>query len=276
MTRCWTIFMTGIGLITILACGGGTTPTPKSEEAQPAGEQTEGQKALATCSPGEPEVKYDGQTFTATFCAADFLKAGGECRAQRGLNDTGYVGDNNCFAGATLRRAEDAFHYDLPVVEVSESDLAAPIRLSAKVGPGFVEYIVGVWTDKEPCSTGRHGCEAYGYLVFENRWSFPYAYAGESTHPFAKISPTRVKLLDAGGGAALVKQTKGVLEGYTFVDGGKANNTRHEIQVMYRAKWDRFKAWDLANTLEEAGAGYHWSVMHWAEAPEDFVIAVGG
>jgi hypothetical protein len=207
--------------------------------------------AVAAC-PDPPAVSYDGRTFRATFCAH-----GGH------------------WAGATLRSASDGQQYDLPAVEV-EGDT---VTVTGDVGPGYVQYVLGTWNAKSPCSAGRHGCTAYGYELDENEWSFPsgaYEWGYESA--FADLRPARVQVLDAGGGAALAAKVRGALPGLGMpvLDGGAAAHPRGEIQVLYRARWDRPRAWRIAAALRDAELGYRWTVTQWAEAPEAFVVAVGG
>jgi hypothetical protein len=220
--------------------------------------------AHAACDADEkPSVRFSDGEISVTFCASEAIN---EC-------------DQDCFVGLTARRAKDAFHFDLPVMEVTEKQLASPITISGNVGKDAVQYVVGVWLEKSTCTTGRHGCEAYGYRVNEPVWSFPEdAYNWHHLHDFAEIYPSRIQLLDAGGGAPLKKKVKAALEGHQtdIIDGGKADTTQNEIQVLYRARWDRGRAWSLALTLKEEDVGYHWTVKHWPDAPERFVVAVGG
>lgn len=216
-----------------------------------------------TCSPGAPTVKYNGKTFTVTFCASG---AASECSSKP------------CYAGATLRRAKDAFQYDLPAKEVDAEALRAPVTLAAKPGTGFVEYVVGVWPEKQKCSgSKRHGCKEYGYVLAggEPHWSFPDdAYWGPKSS-FTKIKPSRVQVLDAGGGEDLVARARTALTGWTLTDGGKAIRQRDFVVVLYRAKWGRGEAWTIAKKLRDANVGVRWDVEHWHDAPEAFVVALG-
>ena len=63
----------------------------------------------------DPVVTYDGTTFSATFCT-----------------------EGAAYAGVTLRRASDAFHFDLPAVETQGAET---VTVRGEVGPGFVQYL---------------------------------------------------------------------------------------------------------------------------------------
>lgn len=253
-------------LIGLVACC-----LPSGEPASSSGEdgaeasaphltlQPRRQRPEAGC---EPEVRYDGQTFTATFCD----QVPSTC-------DEGAP----VWGGATLRRASDSFHHDLPAAQVE----GGRVTVSGEVGPGFVQYVIGTWCDKEPCTSGRHGCEAHGYELQQPSWTQPrHAYDGQE-HSFAELHPLAVQLVDAGGGAQLVgkisKQlrTSSPIRFEAIHDGGDARSPRDHVQILYRGRWDRVRAWKLASTLREAELGIRWSVEHWPEAPEAFVIAVG-
>lgn len=211
--------------------------------------------ALAgACPLTEPEVQYDEKTFTVTFCTG------------------GITG----FAGATLRRKTDGMHFDLEAKPIAEGDEV--VTLSQEVGPGFVDYVVASWARKDPCTEGRHGCTAYGYALQDEYETWPHHAYGGSTHDFAPLSEPRVQVLDAGGGADLARKIRELLptRNLQIVDGGKAGNPRTEIEILYRAKWDRVEAWRIAGILKDANLGFHWTVRHWPDAPEAFVIAAGG
>ena len=88
--------------------------------------------------------------------------------------------------------------------------------------------------------------------------------------------------MDAGAGAATVEQALAVLSEPTWLygdpetkNGGKAVRMRDEVEVLYRCSWDRGRAWGIARALKDNEIGLRWSVRQWAEAPEDFVVAVG-
>ena len=213
--------------------------------------------ALASAAecPDAPVVTYNGRVFQATLCTS------------------------GAFAGATLRKASDGSHFDLPAAEVRTGPDGEPIpvTLRAEVGPGYVQYILAAWDRKVPCSEGRHGCTAYGYLLDEPVESYPpYAYDATIESPFLDLRPVRVSVMDAGGGP-LAKSVLTALPsaGWTVVDGGPATNPRSEVQILYRARWDRPKAWAIAAALREREIGYRFSVSQWPEAPEAFVVAVG-
>lgn len=219
--------------------------------------------ARADCEPSKPRVEVDGRRFSVTFCTD--AREGKQC-------------DSGCYAGVTLRRAKDAFHFDLPVKEVSHADVEKPITLSAEIEPGFVEFLVALWGTKNACTQGpdaRHGCKTYGYVLEEVVWSFPgHGYWGGPSG-FAPILPAKVKLLDAGGGAKLIRKAKRALRGHKVVPGGRAKTPRSHVEILYRAKWDRGAAWGIAGKLRKVGVGIRWDVAHWPEAPEAFVVAIG-
>jgi hypothetical protein len=197
-----------------------------------------------------PKVRYDGQTFTATMCGS------------------------GTWAGATVRRATDGAQLDLPAVAVT----GETVTVSGEVGPGIVQYFLATWEDKEPCAAGRHGCVAYGYQLRGIVEGWPKWDGEWDPHPFADFTPVSARVLDAGGGPALVKRVRDALSAATFqrlIDGGRAAAPRTEIVVLYRGRWDRIRAWEVASRLREAEIGVRWSVAHWPEAPDAFVIAVG-
>lgn len=225
------------------------------------------QLAWAGTCPDEPQVVRQGEAVTVTFCPE---VAKSDCA-------------EGCWAGATLRRASDASHYDLEPVRV-EPGATGPITVKGKPGAGYVEIVVGVWAEKTACgaSEDRHGCRAWGSVLEGDLWTWPeYAYSGEYTS-YTDIGPRRISVLEAGGGAAVAAKARAVLDeradyvAEEVVDGGKAGNPRAEIEILYRGRWHRAQAWALAAMLREGGVGYRWSVKHWPEAPEAFVVAVGG
>lgn len=188
-------------------------------------------------------------TFTATFC-----------------------GSGARYGGATVRRARDAVHLDLAAVDVTGDT----VTVTGAVGPGITQYVLGTWSTKRACSTGRHGCVSHGYELDDVVRSWPDGAYEYGEHDFVDLAPVRVQVLDAGGGAALVGQIRGFLTEYPIVEGGQAQTKRPEIQVLYRARWDRIRAWSIAARLKRAGLGARWTVAQWPEAPEAFVVAVGG
>ena len=216
--------------------------------------------AVAAECPEEPVVAAQGQTVSVTFCP------------------TAVGCQDGCFAGVTLRRASDAMHYDMEAVPLTAEQLGKPVRVSGTVGSGFVQYVAGVWEDKATCSDNpRHGCQAYGYVLNDAIWAYPNgAFEYWEMHPFVDFEPPRVQVLEAGGGSTLAWEVRTLLQADHEVVEGTANNQRTEIQVLYRARWDRPRAWKIANTLREARLGYRWTVSQWADAPEAFVVAVGG
>jgi hypothetical protein len=230
----------------------GGPPVTEAEgeaEARPEPLRKPVPQQLGDC-PNPPAVQYDGKRFSATFCGA-----GGK------------------WAGATVRRAADSAHVDLPAVPV-EGDA---VTVSGEVGPGIVQYVVGSWTEKRPCTTGRHGCVAYGYELDGEVLVFPDdAYWG-AEHGFADLQPMRVAVMDAGGGPELARKIRELLptKKYPTVEGAKASAPRTQIEVLYRARWDRIRAWEIAATLHQAELGARWTVVHWPDAPEAFVVAVG-
>lgn len=223
--------------------------------------------ALAQSCPDAPTVARRGDEITITFCAA--VKTGCE---------------EGCWAGATVRRASDAFHHDFEPVRLEAADLARPITVKGKPGADAVEFVIGVWADQYACGEdARHGCQAWGTLLGDELWTFPEDAYGWTYADFTDIAPRRISVLDAGGGPTLTSSVRALLEDKArlvqaegLVDGGKANNPRAEIEVMYRGLWHRPQAWALAASLRDAKLGYRWTVKHWPEAPEAFVVAVGG
>ncbi len=212
--------------------------------------------AVATTCPEAPRFDYDGKTFTATFCP----------------KESGWV-------GATLRRSSDGHQFDLPV---RQGRAGEPVTLSAEVGPGYVQVVLAVWEENAPCERGaeaRHGCREYGYVVdgLHDGSDYP-AWAYERRyHAFHDLTPRRIRVLDAGAGADTTAKVREAVEDgrVEVVDGGKAGAPRTHIEVLYRDKWERGSAWELAASLRAAEAGVHWTVRHWPDASDTFVIAVG-
>jgi hypothetical protein len=231
-----------------------------------------------SCKSGPPAVTYERGVFTVTFCPASMAEDCVESPCDRPCQH------KPCYVGATVRRAKDGFQFDLPAKEITVADPWEPITLSAKVGPGYVEYVVAVWPDKVSCKdapSSRHGCSQYGYLLTwgdggEGYWSHPSDAYWSHASRFADIQPMKVQLLDAGGGSELVARAKSTLSDFTVVDGGPATAKREHVEVLYRAKWERGFAWAIAKQLRDAKIGIRWDAKHWPDAPEDFVVALGG
>jgi hypothetical protein len=231
-------------------------------------------RAQATCAAHEPTVSYNGRTFKVSFCAENV--------------DAKRCTDGKCQAGLTLRRAKDAFQIDCPAKALSEKELSDNVTLICEVGPGFVEYDLALWSGTMGCGdSARDGCRKYKYLLGTNNgdmplWSFPQSdWGGE----FTRIDPLiKVQVLDAGGGADLVKKARAVIDAQKSIARGnfqasageKAKTKRSEIEVLYRAAWHYEAAYDIIELLKKADVGLHYKATQWPEAPTDFVVAVGG
>jgi hypothetical protein len=211
--------------------------------------------ALAADCPDEPVITYEKGTFRAAACIP------AEC-------------EDTCYLGATLRRGSDAQHLDLAFVEGKAGE---PVVVEKAVGTGYLEYIVAIWEHKS-----EDASHPTGFVLDQELLTVPGGAFGDYRYSFAAFDERAVSILDAGGGA-LTAKVAGALEalGHHSIpkevqQGGKAGNTRDDIEVLYRAKWDRAVAWTIAGALSDADVGYRWRVRQWDGAPEAFVIAVGG
>lgn len=224
------------------------------------------QPAVAGCSVGPPQVSLSKGVFTATVCPNV------EAR------DTIYV-------GVTVQDGNGA-RKDLPYVTVPLDQRGKPVTISEEIPREYVRYVVGIWAQEIDCDADYDlggGCKRFGKGLEDNVWMWPEW--RDSDLSFEEIVPIRVQVLDSGGGAALVKQIRGSIEGirpaqyevlpgapWPIVDGGTAQKQRDHIEILYKA--DRFRP--LADRIRASlPTDNHVVVTAWEEAPEALVVAVG-
>jgi hypothetical protein len=158
--------------------------------------------------------------------------------------------------------------WDVPHRMVPPKDTGKPVTLKGPLPPGRTRYTVCVWAQENDSGLLE------GSLGGIPESTFAYDDAASWT-PFVDV-PVRVKVLDAGGGAAAVKQVAEALEAsiakrghkVKVTQGGKAQAQRAGTEVLVRDA----AHWALAEGVAlPAGA----TLKGWPESPESIVVAVG-
>lgn len=196
---------------------------------------------------------------------------GGEVEVRVRLNPQDPKPTKPFFVGLSFRKPRNAEWLDFPYVTVAPKDAGKPVVFKGKLGPGFVEYVVGVWgteCDDQLCDPlagipvgafGENGDLAWG----DATWA-----------PLVDV-PLRVRLMDAGGGAEAVKAVRAKLDAalgkqpYKVVDGGKAQKPRTGVEVLVRDAAHVGFARAISSDLKAPAP------TGWPDSPDAIVIAVG-
>ena len=229
----------------------------------------------------DPEIKYKNGIFTVTFYV--------------NMMDDKCKGKNCEYVGVTLKRASDAFHFDFPAKAITPGETKKPITFSYKVGPGFVEYRLAHYKNKYKCKKNkysRHGCKKYGYVLGSCKKTDMYCDEHSIwSHPgmdfkfvnFASINKGKILLVDGGAGKNILTKSLLILEKdidkswkmSVEIQKTKDKKDRYNIEILYRAKWDRGRAWNIAKILRQNKIGIRWKVKQWSGATSDFVVVFG-
>jgi hypothetical protein len=195
----------------------------------------------------------------------------GEVEVRVVLNPGARKATKPFFVGLSFRKPRDGEWLDVPYVTVAPKDAGKPVVFKAKLGPGFVEYVVGVWGSEcddrlcDPLAGVPAG--AFGENG-ETSW-------GDATWAPLVDVPLRVRLLDAGGGPAAVKAVRAKLDAalgkqpFKVVDGGKAQKPRTGVEVLVRDAAHVGFARAVSSDLKAPAP------TGWPDAPDAIVIAVG-
>lgn len=193
------------------------------------------------------------------------------------------------WVSVTLRKPRDRVGFELPLKQIAPADLAKPIVLEQKVGPGFVTYAIAVWGQRTPCGDAervgehRERCARWGAVLDQPLARLPDGDPAAADAPLAIFEPLDLRVIDGGAGeeetriataalrrvAALATSDRGAV-----IEAPPAQRPAAVTEVLYRDGPQAERARLLRRLLARTFPDKRIEVRQWPQATDAFVVTL--